>query len=127
VNTVLLALFSGLPLSKIHAAGGCKPWAAKIVSLQGHVEVNRTGKGHWQPVGLEETLCSEDTIRVQARSRTAILLSNQTLLRLDEYTTVTLPKIKPTKPSWLDLLKGGLHFISRTQCQLGTHLQRPGF
>jgi ferric-dicitrate binding protein FerR (iron transport regulator) len=52
--------------------------------------------------------------RVAKRSRVAILLQNHTLLRLDEATTVTFTEIKPDKPSWLDLLKGAVHFISRT-------------
>jgi hypothetical protein len=47
-----------------------------------------------------------------------VLLANRTLLRLDEATTITFSKVAPKAPSWLDLLKGAAHFISRTPREL---------
>ncbi len=92
----------------------CEPWAAKAISVQGNVELQRAGKARWKKVILHDVFCAGDSVRVDMRSRAAILLQNQTLLRLDEGTTVTFSKIEQDKPSWLDLLKGAVHFISRT-------------
>ena len=109
----LIFLFSWLISSPSVAAGACESWVAKIVSIQGHVDVIRTGKTRWQHVNLDETFCAGDSVRIEARSRAAIFLSNQTLLRLDEGTTITFNEIKPAEPSWLEILKGAVYFITR--------------
>ena len=80
---------------------------------QGRVEVIHTGKTRWQHVNLDETLCAGDSVRIEAHSRAAIRLKNQTVLRLDAGTAITFSKIEADKPSWLELLKGAVHFITR--------------
>jgi tetratricopeptide (TPR) repeat protein len=107
-----------LLFSPSYAAEKCEPWMARIISVQGRVEVVRTGKARWQRVKLEETLCAGDSVRIEARSRAAILLANQTVLRLDEESAITFSKIEPDKPSLLELLKGAVHFISRVSRSL---------
>lgn len=61
-----------------------------------------------------DVLCPGDRIRVDRRSRVAILLPNETLLRLAESSALTFAKRITEERSWLDLLKGAVHFISRT-------------
>jgi tetratricopeptide (TPR) repeat protein len=41
------------------------------------------------------------------------MLRPETMLRLDQRTTITFPAIAAEQPSWLDLLDGAVHFISR--------------
>lgn len=72
------------------------------------------GKPEWIPVTLQGTFCPGDSVRVDRRSRAAILLPNETLLRLDEGSILSFPQLEKEKTSWLDLLKGAVHFISRT-------------
>ncbi len=69
----------------------------------------------WLPVALQDHFCPGDSVRVARRSRAAILLPNQTLLRLDEESTLTFPQLEKEAASWLDLLRGAVHFISRTR------------
>ncbi|HEX9627465.1 MAG TPA: FecR domain-containing protein [Acidiferrobacterales bacterium] len=95
--------------------GRCAEWVARVVSIQGPVEA-RLGEATaaWRPVALEARLCAGDTLRVQANGRAAIELRNETVVRLDQHTTLTLGAIETRKPSWLELLKGAAHFITRT-------------
>ena len=91
----------------------CDPWVAKIASVQGSVEAKRTGQSDWTPVKLQEPFCPGDQIRVGDKARAAIILSNETLLRLGQNSAITLSDIKDDGPSLLELLKGIAHFISR--------------
>ena len=112
VCVILLICTWGLH-GQSHAAGTCESWVGKIVSLQGQVEVIRTGKARWQRVSLEETFCPGDRVRIEARSRAAIFMRNETVLRLEAGTTITFEESEPDKPSLLEILKGAVHFISR--------------
>ncbi len=96
-------------------AGACEPWAAKAVSVQGIVEARPAGAGRWSTVSLDDTLCPGDRVRVKANGRASLVLSNDTILRLDQNTTVTFSVITQDEPSQLDLLGGIAHFISRVR------------
>ncbi len=72
------------------ASENCKHWVGKVVSLQGTVEVRKAGENTWIPVGLNHVLCHGDMMRTQKRSRTSILLSNESSLRLDQMTILTI-------------------------------------
>jgi Flp pilus assembly protein TadD len=90
------------------------PFTAKLVSLQGRLSVDTQGKGQWQPAHLDDSFCEGSRIQVDAYSRASILLPDQIILRLDEGTVLTLNGIDNNKPTLLALLKGFVHFISRT-------------
>jgi tetratricopeptide (TPR) repeat protein len=87
---------------------------AKVVSVQGSVQVRRAGEAEWIPVKLDDIYCPGDMVRVQEQSRAAIILPNETLLRLDQKTTITFNGIEKERTSLLDLIKGAIHFFSRT-------------
>lgn len=108
----LSALFL-FPLSKAWAVGECEPWVARIVSVEGRVEAKRAGQVLWKPVAFKDTFCAEDTIRVEAYGRAALVLRNETYLRIDQGTAITFSEIDEKEPSWLELLKGAVHFLSR--------------
>jgi Tfp pilus assembly protein PilF len=95
------------------AADTCEEWVAKVVSVQGSVEAQRAGEIQWQPVRLYDTYCPGDRIRVQERSRAAIVLPNEAILRLDQNTTITFIGLEKGPVSLLDLLSGAVHFFSR--------------
>ena len=77
------------PLSTTVAAD-CKHWAARIVSVQGEIEVNQESTSNWHPVNRDDTFCPGDSIRVGNNSRAAIVLANETLLRLDQNSAIKL-------------------------------------
>ncbi|MGI9334417.1 MAG: FecR family protein, partial [Gammaproteobacteria bacterium] len=91
----------------------CVTPAGHVVSVQGQVEISRAGAPRWQPASLDDRLCANDRVRVEARGRAAIRLANQTIIRMDRGTTITFSAIEPEQRSWIEVLEGALHFISR--------------
>jgi tetratricopeptide (TPR) repeat protein len=95
------------------AATPCDPWVARMVSVQGAVEVRRAGQTQWVPARLNDLYCGGDQVQVGERSRADLALINQPVIRLDQNTTISLGGIKEQRVSWLDLLTGALYFFSR--------------
>jgi tetratricopeptide (TPR) repeat protein len=94
-------------------SAACDPWISKIVSIQGSVEVKRNNGTRWHPTHLEDIFCPGDRIRVGANSRAAIVLVNETVMRLDQRTTIVIQGVETKKTFLLDLLEGAAHFFSR--------------
>jgi tetratricopeptide (TPR) repeat protein len=118
----LLVPLCGIPLIFLTAAASaapaapssaCDKWAAKIVSAQGTVEARAAQATAWRSAKLNETFCAGDMVRVLKNSRAAMLLANNTVLRLDQNTTVTLSGTEDKEVTLLDVLAGVVHFISR--------------
>jgi tetratricopeptide (TPR) repeat protein len=109
--TVLTAFL----LSSIAFAQPCGQWVAKVVSVQGVVHALTTGEKQWRPVRLNDTFCPGDMIRILKLSRADIALSNDTILRLDQNTTVTFSEPEKEKTFWVKLLSGAAYFFSRVR------------
>jgi len=90
----------------------CADWA-RLVSLQGTIEARRADGADWRPARLHDYFCPGDTLRVQRRGRAALLLRGETVVRLDQHTTLTLLASPEPGRRLLDLLSGVAHFISR--------------
>src|SRR5262247_3350990 len=88
-------------------------WIARAVSVQGTVEVQRVGETQWQPVKLNDTFRPGDKIRVLERSRADVALLDQSVLRLNADTTITIEAVKGERTGVIDLLRGAAHFFSR--------------
>ena len=106
-------------LSSVEAAETCTPVIATVVSIQGSVELRRSPAARaqqldWQAAELNVALCAGDTVRTHERSRAALLLINETTLRLDQRTTLTLAAPAEDRASLMDLVAGALHVITRT-------------
>ena len=99
------------PLS--HAATVCDPVVAKMVSVQGNVEVRRAGQAQSQPARLNDSYCAGDRIQVGEKSRADLALVNQPVLRLEQKTIITLAEPKVERTSLIDLAQGAVHFFSR--------------
>jgi tetratricopeptide (TPR) repeat protein len=92
--------------------GDCDPWISKVVSLQGQVEVRRSSRDRWQPVRMEDTLCQGDRLFVGKNSRAAIVLYNQSVIRIDQGTTIVFHGVDRKKTFLMQLLQGAAHFFS---------------
>ncbi len=79
-----------------YAAELCMPAMALVVSVQGAVELRRAKEANWQPAKMNVSVCPGDTVRVRERGRAALRLSNESVVRLDQKTTLTLGK--PDEP-----------------------------
>ncbi|VAX34490.1 FIG00860065: hypothetical protein [hydrothermal vent metagenome] len=112
LSTLLLLLTVFIPLDSM-AAEECEVLVAKAVSVQGIAEVRRAGEFAWSPIRLNDTFCPGDMLRLKENSRAAIVLSNETIIRLDQNTTIVFSGIEKRETSLLDLIKGAIHFLSR--------------
>jgi hypothetical protein len=86
---------------------------ARAVSVQGLVEARRAGQAPWQPVRLNDTFSPGDTIRVHDRSRADIAMLDQSVLRLNANTEMTVEPVKDQGTGVVNLLRGAAHFFSR--------------
>lgn len=111
-------IFSGCLLvvlmgSKPAAAADCEQWVAKAVSVQGNVQVQRVGVPTWKNIKLEDRFCPGDIIRILEKSRAALVLRNESVIRLDENTTITVKAEEKSRALLLRLIKGAVHFFSQ--------------
>ncbi len=111
VSTLLLLSLLPFPTLSL-AAEECRV-VAKVASVQGRAEVRRSGDSEWRPVGLNDVFCSGDMLRLREKSRASIVLSNETVIRIDQNTTITFSGIERREVSLLDLIRGAVHFLSR--------------
>jgi len=99
----------------VFAADSCEVTVGRLATLEGQVEVQRTGMASWRPGVLNGELCQGDTVRAGERSRATVVLVNQAVLRIDQNTAMRLDKISGVaeERSALSLFKGALQSFSR--------------
>ena len=95
------------------AAAECEPPVAHVVSIQGQVERRPSERVPWRAAALGEALCVGDSVRVGRLSRAALALADDSVLRLDERTTLRLRSGVEPQVSAIDLLLGALYLFSR--------------
>ncbi|NOX92217.1 MAG: TonB-dependent receptor [Gammaproteobacteria bacterium] len=86
---------------------------ATATSIQGVVEKRQKSGAAWEKVAAQDTFCVGDMVRTRLNSRAALYLNNDSILRLNELSTVTFTGPSSPGTSQLDLKKGIAHFISR--------------
>ncbi len=103
------------------AVADCTP-VARLVSLQGTIEVRRAPSEEWTPAKSDALLCPGDSLRVGERSRAALRLANESNLRLDQNTTLTLDASGTGGgTAFIDLLHGAINVITRTPRPFSVH------
>jgi tetratricopeptide (TPR) repeat protein len=118
VRMLIMAVLAGFLLPASASAAECRNWVARAVSVQGMVQYRASDGKEWNTVHSDKTFCEGDMVRVQEKSRAAVLLSNKTVIRLDQNTTLTFSGIDSKKISLIEIIKGIVHFISRTPMTL---------
>lgn len=93
---------------------GCTSPVGRIVSLEGAVERRIAGSSDWQPATTNQPLCAGDAIRTGRYSRAALALANDSVLRLDQTTTLEVAPAPAEKeePSVLGLIRGVIQVFS---------------
>lgn len=86
--------------------------AGYAVSLQGVVEIRRANQTVWEPARQNDLLMVGDIVRIGAKSRADIALVNETVVRLDQNTTIMFSGPEKDGFSILDLIKGALYFLT---------------
>ena len=113
VGVALIVTLALALLPAVAVAAECRDGIARAVSVQGSVRVRRAGEARWVEVRLNDPFCPGDLLRLEARSRAAVLLRSGAVLRLDQHTTIAFVSTAPAETSWIELLLGAVHFISR--------------
>lgn len=91
----------------------CEAWVARLISSQGSLNLRRSGLARVSQPGLNELLCVGDVLEVGPFSRAALELPDQTVVSVDQGTIVTFAAPADDKRTWLDILRGAIHVISR--------------
>ena len=73
----------GLLSAAAQAAPSCEEWHAELLVVEGDVEVQRGQASGWARAVEGDLLCMGDTIRVNDYGRAAVVLPDESLLRLD--------------------------------------------
>ena len=78
--------------------------------------MQRADTPRWQPAAMGDQLCEGDAVRAGRRSRAAVTLINEAVLRLDQNTTLQLVDItaEEEERSFLDLVMGAIQSFSRS-------------
>jgi tetratricopeptide (TPR) repeat protein/opacity protein-like surface antigen len=118
LSTLLSCVLAAAVSSSAAFAQPCAD-AWQLISAEGTVEVRRAGQSNWAPTERGDFYCLGDSIRAEAYSRAALLLPNETVFRLDQNTTITFITPRDQKRTWVDVIEGALHIISRDPTALG--------
>jgi tetratricopeptide (TPR) repeat protein len=104
----VLVLSSGYPF---HLRGAEE---ARVVSIENIVQFSKAGSSSWMPARADLPLLTHDRVRTGERSRATVRLSDLTLLRLQELTTLVLEPIPElTNKNQLNLEIGSTYFFNR--------------
>ena len=99
------------------ATASCPEPVARLVSVEGDVHRQPPG-GSWQPAEPDLGLCAGDALRTGAHSRAALVLTDKSLVRLHQRSTLRLVSAPEDRSTLAELLEGFLYFFSRTPQQL---------
>jgi Tfp pilus assembly protein PilF len=88
--------------------------ASILLTIEGAVETAPAGSTNWTAASTNQILNAGDQLRTSPRSRATVRLSNLTVLRVNELTTLQIqPPSAPGRQSALNLKKGAAYFFSR--------------
>lgn len=109
LRTIVLLLSSSTAFAQ---SAPCESWVARLISFQGELSVRRA-ESMPASATLNETFCVGDVLEVGPYSRAALQLPDQTVVRVDQGTVITFEAPEDEKRTWLNILKGVIHVISR--------------
>ncbi len=90
-HLVALILIGIAGLAQAQSPSPCTPALGRIVSLQGTIELLRHGSGLWERLTrLDIAVCRGDRLRAGLLSRAAMYINPETIVRLDQNTTLEL-------------------------------------
>jgi tetratricopeptide (TPR) repeat protein len=104
-----LALAYCLITPNVAAQEICQDPVGRFASIEGSVQIEDR-EGRARTAKLDSPLCEGDTIQVKERSRAAVQLINNAVLRIDQNTTIRLLDITSgtREQSWIELVNGAI-------------------
>lgn len=111
---VILLLSALVSVLRAQSASPATIPDAQFLTLEGVVQVYPVGGSGWLLAQTNEPLHFGDRLRTFERSRATVRLSDQTVLRLNELTTLTLQApVTAGAQSMLDMKSGSVYFLDR--------------
>jgi tetratricopeptide (TPR) repeat protein len=89
------AVLLGLAFAWVASADAAET-AGRLVFLEGEVAMRPSGSVQWQKAKLHQDLFGGDTVRTGANSRAAILCLDESQIRLNQHTVLTLKSVAPS-------------------------------
>lgn len=86
---------------------------SSLIEAAGQVEVLAGATTNWQKAAVGLVLKPGDRVRTHAQSRAAVQLSDRSIIRLDEKTTLEILPPRATERKRFGLLRGALYFFNR--------------
>ncbi|MBI3867072.1 MAG: FecR domain-containing protein [Verrucomicrobia bacterium] len=87
--------------------------ASTLIEAAGTVELSSAAPTNWQVASVGVALKAGDKIRTRARSRAAVQLSDRSIVRLDELTTIEILPPRNAEKKRFGLLRGAVYFFNR--------------
>lgn len=105
------------------ASPACGNSVARVVSIQGIVEVQTAGQTTWTRVTrLDTSLCDGDRLRTGPASRSALFVQPESLVRLDRNTTVAVSQLP--EETLIEFFQGDLRPAASNSCGAGYFISR---
>lgn len=86
---------------------------SRLIEAAGRVECQRSLQTNWFPASAGLTLHLGDRVRTRAESRAAVQLSDRSIIRLSERTTLEILPPRQSERRRFSLLRGVLYFFNR--------------
>jgi tetratricopeptide (TPR) repeat protein len=122
----LFIAFTTICGSSAHAADGnaaCGNPIARIVSIQGIVEVQTAGQTTWSRVTrLDTRLCDGDRLRTGPAGRSALFLQPESLVRIDRNTTISVSQLP--EETLVEFFQQDLRPAASNSCGAGYFISR---
>ena len=88
--------------------------SSRLLAVEGKVEVARSGVAAWTPGGTNQSLQNGDRVRTGVRSRATIQLSDRSVLRVNELTTLEIrPPQSAGASAGFEMKSGASYFFNR--------------
>lgn len=104
--------FFCLHLVTAAVAEECAMKAGRLASVQGEAQFLRKGQTLWHSAAMDETFCAGDMLRIGVGGRAAVVLANETVIRIDQGSTLSFGESIDEGFSLIRLLNGVLHIFS---------------
>ncbi|MBI3848733.1 MAG: FecR domain-containing protein [Verrucomicrobia bacterium] len=86
---------------------------SRVIEAAGKVEYAMGGGTNWQPAAAGQVLKSGDRLRTRVMSRAAVQLSDRSVIRLNERTTLEILPPRSNEKRRFGLSRGSLYFFNR--------------
>ena len=111
IQLAVLSGFLQLSAASARAQAYCSDPVGTLVSIQGNTQFRPAGTSVWQRAHINGTLCAGDVLRVGPGGRAAVSLKNETILRINQNSTLNFGSANEGF-SLLNLLDGVFHIFS---------------